>query len=57
MKGQVINPEEDNRCKLNWIDVLIIRATNWLTQEELAQKFNVSQPNIHYIMSYKTWRE
>ena len=57
MKGRVTNPEFDKRCKLNWMEVLIIRTTNWLTQEELAQRFNVTQPNIHFIKSFKTWRD
>ena len=51
--------EHNGRAKLTWKKVLKIRRLydkNDYTQNELAERFGVSRPNICYIVNDRTWR-
>lgn len=55
--ARVIHPELDRRCKLNWLQVgLIRRLRGRFMQEALAEMFGVTQQNISHVQLEKTWK-
>jgi hypothetical protein len=58
--GRDTHGENNPSAKLNWDMVRKIRkldVTNKYTQQELAEKFNLTQATIWPILVHKTWKE
>lgn len=53
--GRSRRGERATHVKLTAIDVLAIRAADG-TQDEIARRFGVTQPNVSCILRGKTWR-
>lgn len=51
-----MNGSSNPNSKLSLEDVIYIKSSS-LSSTELAEMFNVSRQNIHYIRKNKTWRE
>lgn len=52
--------EESPNSKLTWIKVRKIRrlwATGKYTQDKLAEMFGVTQTNVYFVVTHKTWVE
>jgi predicted XRE-type DNA-binding protein len=57
-KGRQAKGSDFKRSAITEEDVRTILAMEkqGFTQQQIADKFNVSRPNIHYIVSRKTWK-